>query len=92
MDYTREQISLIALNRAANLNTSGNYEPKFVSTSAGDLYVLSMDKNGSYIIMKKTSGTDGSGTFDSFGYYYPQVSNYLSDWNNRTSLIYGLPK
>ena len=92
MDYTREQIALTSLSRAINISSSSSFEPLFVSTSAGDLYVLSMDKNGSYMIMKKTAGTDGSGTFDSFGYYYPQVSNYTSDWANRTSLTYGLPK
>jgi hypothetical protein len=92
MDFTREQIALNNIQRAVGLNKSANFEAVFLSTSAGTLYVLSMDINGSYVILRKTATSDVNGTFDEFGYYYPQVLDYQLDWLNRGTLVYGLPK
>jgi len=92
MDFTREQIALNGILNAVNAGKSSNFEAVYLSTSVGNLYVLSMDINGSYIIMRKTATSDINGTFDEFGYYYPQVLDYQADWLNRGTLVYGLPK
>lgn len=92
MDFTREQIALHDIQRSVGLNKSANFEAVFLSTNVGTLYVLSMDSNGSYIIMRKTATSDVNGTFDEFGYYYPQVLDHQADWLNRGTLVYGLPK
>lgn len=69
--------------------STGGYSVDRVSTGSPTLYVLYVNRLGNFFIMKQESSSDVSGTFNTYTYHKPLLSESMDVlWSNRTSVVY----